>query len=129
MKLFLDYTQRINLHALIGAQRASVGELRLWWRLQDRIDLNDEERVAVNYRVGKINGIDQPMCEVFIGAPPRDYDFCEEEFGKISKIVHEWQPGYLVSGDRHWLQDLLSQFQSEKDHASTEAPVHAGHRA
>jgi hypothetical protein len=129
MKLFLDYTQRINLHALIGAQRASVGELRLWWRLQDRIDLNDEERVAVNYRVGKINGIDQPMWEVFNGAPPRDYDFSEEEFGKISKIVNEWQPGYLVSGDRRWLQDLLSQLQPEKDHASTEAPVHAGYRA
>jgi hypothetical protein len=31
MKLTLDHTQRLNLHALLGAQRADVGSIRAIW--------------------------------------------------------------------------------------------------
>jgi hypothetical protein len=34
MKLTLDHTQRLNLHALLGAQRADVGSIRAIWALQ-----------------------------------------------------------------------------------------------
>jgi hypothetical protein len=37
MKLTLDHTQRLNLHALLGAQRADVGSIRAIWALQDKI--------------------------------------------------------------------------------------------
>src|ERR1017187_3950027 len=34
MKLTLDHTQRLNLHALLGAQRADVGSIRAIWAVQ-----------------------------------------------------------------------------------------------
>ena len=71
MTLTLDHTQRLNLHALMGAQRASVDEVRLWWRLQDMIDLTPEERTQINYRLEKLELGDD---EVFVAGytVPRD---------------------------------------------------------
>ncbi|MCX6628384.1 MAG: hypothetical protein NTW28_12230 [Candidatus Solibacter sp.] len=37
MKLTMDHTQRLNLHALLGAQRADVGSIRAIWAVQDKI--------------------------------------------------------------------------------------------
>jgi hypothetical protein len=39
MKLTLDHTQRLNLHALLGAQRADVGSIRAIWRHRTRSHL------------------------------------------------------------------------------------------
>ena len=47
MKLMLDHTQRLNLHALLGAQRADVGSIRAIWAIQDRIALDAGEEKAV----------------------------------------------------------------------------------
>ena len=47
MKLTLDYTQRLNLHALLGAQRADVGSIRAIWKIQDKIALVAEEEKAI----------------------------------------------------------------------------------
>jgi hypothetical protein len=45
MKLTLDHTQRLNLHALLGAQRADVGSIRAIWAMamQDKITLTADE--------------------------------------------------------------------------------------
>ena len=37
MKMTLDHTQRLNLHALLGAQRADVGSIRAIWAVQDKL--------------------------------------------------------------------------------------------
>ncbi len=50
MKLTLDHTQRLNLHALLGAQRADVGSVRAIWSIQDRIALDADEEKAVELR-------------------------------------------------------------------------------
>lgn len=44
MKLTLDHTQRLNLHALLGVQRADVGSIRAIWSIQDRIALRRRRR-------------------------------------------------------------------------------------
>ena len=43
MKLPLAHAQRLNLHALLGAQRANVGPIRASWAIQDRIALDADE--------------------------------------------------------------------------------------
>ena len=50
MKLTLDHTQRLNLHALLGAQRADVGSIRAIWAVQDRIALDVDEEKAVEVK-------------------------------------------------------------------------------
>ena len=109
MKLTLDHSQRLNLHALIGAQRASVDEMRLFWKVQDRIDLNDAERDKIGYREEQVNGMQQIVWDVYKQLPPQEFEFSSDEFKKISKTVKDWQPGYLIKADRRWLEPLLEQ--------------------
>lgn len=112
MKLTLDYTQRLNIHALMGAQRVNVDDLRMFWRLQDRINLSDEERQAIGYRIEQVNGNAQPTWNLNAQLPAVEYDFPQAEFDRIAKMVKEWQPGYLPSMDRRWLEPLLDQLSS-----------------
>ena|SRR6516225_2073062 len=112
MKLILDHTQRLNLHALIGSQRANVDDTRLWWKVQDRIDLSDAEKQAIGFKVQQVNGMQQVGWDMNKTLPPTEYEFNAEEFGKISKALKEWQPGFLIQADRQWLEPLLEQLEN-----------------
>lgn len=109
MKLSLDHTQRLNLHALMGAQRANLDDLRMLWKLQDRIDLSAREKAAINYRVQQVNGMQQVMWDMTKELPPEEYEFNEQEFARISRMLKEWQPGFLIGADRQWLEPLMAQ--------------------
>jgi hypothetical protein len=111
--LTLDYTQRLNLHALIGAQRGSVDDVRLYWKLQDKIELSDEEREKINFRVIDVNGQQQAAWDLVPNAPV-EYEFTAEELSRLSRVIKEWQAGF-VAADRRWLEPLLAQL----DHVST----------
>ena len=50
MKLTLDHTQRLNLHALLGAQRADMGSIRAIRSIQDRIALDADEEEALELK-------------------------------------------------------------------------------
>ena len=56
MKLKLDHTQRLNLHALLGAQRADVGSIRAIWAVQDRIALDVDEEKAIELKRETVAG-------------------------------------------------------------------------
>lgn len=121
MQLMLDHTQRLNLHALIGAQRASVDELRVWWRLQDRIELTEEEKRAIEFRIKTVetsNGpVEQPIWRIDRVIEARPFDFADDEFRRLEKLIKEWQPGFLTTSDRRWLEPLLAQFFSVNGHS------------
>jgi len=50
MKLTLDHVQRLNLHALLGAQRADVGSIRAIWAVQDKLALDADEEKAIELK-------------------------------------------------------------------------------
>ena len=50
MKLTLDHTQRLNLHALLGAQRADVGAIRAIWAVQDKLALDYDEENTIELK-------------------------------------------------------------------------------
>lgn len=118
--LILNHTARLNLHALIGAQRASVDDMRLYWKLQDRINLTDSEREAVGYRTLMVDGLQQVGWDASKVLPPQEYEFTPEEFQKLTKVVRSWEPGYLASGDRQWLEPLLDQLEQNGQSESLE---------
>lgn len=109
MKLLLDHTQRLNLHALMGAQRATLDDLRLLWKLQDRIELSAQEKTSINYRIQQVNGMQQVMWDTSKALPPAEYEFSDPEFARIQKMMREWQPGFLIGADRQWLEPLMAQ--------------------
>lgn len=112
MKLILDYTQRLNLHALLGAQRANCDELRMFWRLQDLLELSVDEKHAIEYHSVMQNGQAAVQWNATKDLPTREYDLQEAEFQRVAKVVKEWQPGFLIGADRRWIEPLLAQLES-----------------
>lgn len=110
--LVLDQTQRLNLHALIGAQRANVDDMRLFWRVQDRIDLSPEEKDSIGYQIRQVNGQQQIAWDATRFLAPKEVEFSTDEFQKIGNIVKTWQSGYMIGADRIWLEPLLGQLEN-----------------
>ena len=50
MKIQLNHVQRLNLHALLGAQRGDVATIRALWALQDMLALTPEEEQAIELK-------------------------------------------------------------------------------
>jgi hypothetical protein len=102
----------LNLHALIGQQRASVDEMRMYWRLQDRIDLSEEEREAIGWQTREVNGQKQTAWDSSRGLPPKEFEMTDEEMKKVLNVVKSWQQGYMVGAERIWLEPLLGQLEN-----------------
>ena len=126
MTLSLDYTQRLNLHALIGAQRGSVDELRMWWRLQDRIELSTEEKEAVGFKVIEQNGQSLVQWDAQKTVPVKEYEFKDDEFQRLGKAVKEWPSGFLTGLDRKWIEPLLQQLDGAASSNGAKKEVAAG---
>jgi hypothetical protein len=111
MTLFLDHQQRLNLIVLMGAQKGSLAEIRQLWRMQDRLELNDEERRSINLRsVYQPNGGEATVWDVDKTLVPTGFDFTQVELDRLRKLIEEWP---LFSGaDRIWVESLLEQFHS-----------------
>jgi len=106
MKLKLDHTQRLNLHALLGGQRADVGSIRAIWAIQDRIALAADEEKAVELKREIVSGQERVIWNPALSLPAREFDFTESEIARIKASVESWH-GYAASGDRRWLEPLL----------------------
>jgi len=106
MKLTLDHTQRLNLHALLGAQRADVGSIRAIWNIQDRIALDAEEEKAVELRREIVAGQERVVWNPALSVPAKDYEFTEPEIARVKAALEAWE-SYGANTDRRWLEPLL----------------------
>ena len=106
MKLMLDHTQRLNLHALLGAQRADVGSIRAIWSIQDRIALDSGEEKAVELQREMVAGQERVVWNPALSLPSRKFEFSDPEAARIKAALQTWD-SYGVGNDRHWLQPLL----------------------
>jgi hypothetical protein len=105
MKLKLDHTQRLNLHALLGAQRADVGSIRAIWAVQDRIALDAEEEKAIDLKrdVGDQRRV---LWNPSLSLPAKEFEFSDPEAARLRAAIQAWD-AYGVNADRRWLQPLL----------------------
>jgi hypothetical protein len=106
MKLMLDHTQRLNLHALLGAQRADVGSIRAIWAVQDRLALSADEEKAINLKREIIAGQERVVWSPTLSIPAKEFEFTEAEIARIRAALQTWD-SYGVAADRRWLQPLL----------------------
>ncbi|MEN6534451.1 MAG: hypothetical protein ABFD89_12355 [Bryobacteraceae bacterium] len=83
MKLMLDQTQRLNLHALLGAQRADVGSIRAIWAIQDRIALDAAEEKAVELKREIVAGQERVIWNPAVFLPAREFEFSATETARI----------------------------------------------
>ncbi|MBZ5586624.1 MAG: hypothetical protein LAQ30_31440 [Acidobacteriia bacterium] len=106
MKLLLDHTQRLNLHALLGAQRADVGSIRAIWSIQDRIALDAGEEKAVELKREMVAGQERVVWNPALSLQAKEFEFSDPEVARIKAALQMWD-SYGVSTDRHWLQPLV----------------------
>lgn len=106
MKLTLDHTQRLNLHALLGAQRADVGSIRAIWAVQDRIALDADEEKAVELKREMVVGRERAVWNPARSIPAKDFEFTDPEVARIKAAIQMWD-SYSANADRRWLEPLL----------------------
>ncbi len=106
MKLTLDHTQRLNLHALMGAQRSDVGSIRAIWNVQDRIALDANEEKAVELKREMIAGQERVVWNPALSIPAKDFEFTDPEVARIKAAIQTWD-SYGANADRRWLKPLL----------------------
>jgi hypothetical protein len=106
MKLTLDHTQRLNLHALLGAQRADVGSIRAIWSIQDRIALDANEEKALEVKREMVAGQERVVWNSALSLPAKEFEFTDPEIARIKAAIQTWD-SYGANVDRRWLQPLV----------------------
>lgn len=107
MKLMLDHTQRLNLHALLGAQRADVGTIRAIWAVQDKITLNASEQETIEFKHEIVNGTERIVWNPALSIPPQMFEFSDTETARVKAAIETWHQ-YTAGMDRRWLQPLIN---------------------
>ena len=85
MKLTLDHTQRLNLHALLGAQRADVGSIRAIWAIQDRLALDAGQEKLIELKREIVNGTERTVWNPALSISPQDFEFSDVETAHQSR--------------------------------------------
>ena len=106
MKLMLDHTQRLNLHALLGAQRADVGSIRAIWAIQDRLALSAEEEKSIELKREIVAGQERVLWNPTVSIPAKEFEFTDGEMARIKAALQTWD-SYTVALDRRRLEPLL----------------------
>jgi hypothetical protein len=106
MKLTLDHTQRLNLHALMGAQRADVGSIRAIWAVQDKIALDAEEEKTLGVTREVTNGMERVVWNPVLSIPSREFELSDSEVSRLKAALAAWD-SYAAGGDRGWLEPLI----------------------
>src|SRR5712692_1381140 len=107
MKLTLDHTQRLNLHALLGAQRADVGSVRAIWAIQDKLTLNADEEKAIGLKRELVNGLERTVWNPSLSIPAKEVDFTDAEFARIKVAIDTWD-AFAAGADRRWLEPVVA---------------------
>ncbi len=106
MRLTLDHTQRLNLHALLGAQRADVGSIRTIWAIQDRIALNTTEETAIELKREMVGGQERVVWNSRLSLSPKEFQFSDTESARIRAAI-QMCDSYTANADRPWLEPLI----------------------
>ena len=103
MKLTLDHTQRLNLHALLGAQRADVGSIRAIWAVQDKLALDADEEKAIELKREVVAGQERTVWNPALTLPSKEFSFTDAEGVRIKAAIETWD-AYGAAVDRRWLE-------------------------
>jgi hypothetical protein len=91
MKLTMDQTQRLNLHALLGAQRADVGSIRAIWAVQDKLALDAGQEKLIELKREMVNGTERTVWNPTFKLAAKEFEFSEADAARIQ----------LTSGREH----------------------------
>ena len=106
MILSLTHVQRLQLSAMLGAQRGDLATIRALWALQDKLALSAEEEKALGLRRETVAGQESIMWDPAATIPPKEIELTHSEIARIRSALEAWtQYGSI---DRRWLEPLLA---------------------
>ena len=107
MKLTLNHTQRLNLHALLGAQRADVGSIRAIWAVQDKLALDADEEKTIEFKRELVSGQERAVWNPNLSIPVKEFELADAEVVRVKAAIETWD-AYGAAADRRWLEPLVS---------------------
>ena len=87
MILKLDHVQRLNLHALLGAQRGDVATIRAVWALQDKVALTADEETAIGLQQSVVGGQERVIWNPAAPLQPREFEFSDMDLARLKAAV------------------------------------------
>jgi hypothetical protein len=109
MKLTLDHTQRLNLHALLGAQRGNVATVRALWGIQDKLALDADEEQALDLLRETVNGQERTGWNSSLSIPANHLrkrsSSPTPRPRELGGAIETWAQ-YGTASDRRWLEPL-----------------------
>jgi hypothetical protein len=106
MNIQLDHIQRLNLHALLGAQRGDVATIRAIWTLQDRLALDPDEENSIELTREYIDGRERVVWNPTRAIPLKEFQLTDQDVALVTAALETWG-SYSANGDRRWLQPLI----------------------
>lgn len=106
MRLILDHTQRLNLHALLGAQLGDVATVRAVGAIQDKLALDADEEQALSLVRETANGQERTVWNSSLSIPAKEIEFTDSEISRIRGAIKTWAQ-YGTASDRRWLEPLV----------------------
>jgi len=113
MKLTMDHIQRLNMHALLGAQRVDVAGVRAIWAIQDKLALDSAEEKTLELKRELVAGQERVLWNPALSIPGKEFDFADAEVARIKVAIEMWNH-YSATADRRWLEPLVDEFLSAK---------------
>lgn len=111
----MDHIQRLNLHALLGAQRVDVGSIRAIWAVQDRIALNADEEETLELKRELVGGHERVVWNPSRSLPLKDFELSDSDLARMKAAIQTWD-SYSVEADRCWLQPLVRELFDSEPH-------------
>jgi hypothetical protein len=103
IQLHLTTEQRLNLELLCGQQRGDVRTISCYVRIMDTIRLNEEEKIAINFRLeGNAYRFDLPP-----SAASRSYALETQDTKELKTMLTTYNQ--FAASDLRWLEPVLQQ--------------------
>ena len=109
MVLNLDHNQRLNVIAILdGLECAGRREAFAVCRLQEKLELSDQERETIGWRRMKApDGREYVLWSNNGSIEAREYDLAEEDINRICRAMDNYR--VVLGRDTHWWTPLTAQ--------------------
>lgn len=108
MILNLDHSQRLHLiTALDGMEAVGRREGYAVCRLQEKLELTDQEREAIGWKRVTVDGGREVALWNNNGSTPQEYDFPEDDIKRICNAIDKYP--VIMGRDKHWWVPLTAQ--------------------
>ena len=113
MILNLDYTQRLNLVAILDTVECQGRrEAHAICKLQDTIDLSDKEKESIGYRKDRAaDGREYVMWANTNGLHAREFIFADADSKRITSALDNYK--VILARDKTWWLPLVAQIPEE----------------